>query len=221
MAHDAAECHRGDAGPRRPRHGRALCRLHRQCGHRRLVADLPGGAGLHRVALHRDGRAGGALCRAQPAAGVEPGRLSGVPDRRDPVHGCSRAARVFPRAVAPGPGQRGARGAGRGAAVWPDPGLRDAWRGHGDGDRRRDRDARGGVLAGARPVGDSGAARRPVAAGSGDHPAALSFRTAHRNSGCGHERRGRDPPSLHRIAAGQRRGPGGGTRSRTPNSSRS
>ena len=58
-----------------------LRRLHRQRRHRRQLADLPRRHRLHRVAVHRHGRARRALRRRERAGQGQSHRLPGVPDR--------------------------------------------------------------------------------------------------------------------------------------------
>ena len=110
VADDAAERHRRAAGHHRSRDGRPLRRLHRQRRHRRQLADHPRRHRLHQLAVHRDGRARGALCRRQRARQGQPRRLSGVPDGGRPV-GAPGRGRLLRRAGAARPGQRRARGA--------------------------------------------------------------------------------------------------------------
>ena len=117
MADGAAERDRRPAGHHRSRDGRALRRLHRQRRHRRQLADLPRRHRLHRVALHRHGRARGALRRRERAGEGQSHRLPGVPDGARPLARRAGAARLRPVADAARSRQRDAGGQGRGAAV--------------------------------------------------------------------------------------------------------
>ena len=117
VAHRAAEHDRRPAGHRRSRDGRALRRLHRQRGDRRRLADLPRRRRLHQVAVHRHGRAGGALCRRERLGEGQPRRLPGVPDVDCALARRPRAARLRALPAAAAAGSRVAGGARRRAAV--------------------------------------------------------------------------------------------------------
>ena len=116
VADDAAERDRGSAGDHRSRDGRSFRRLHGQCGHRRQLADHPRRHRLHQLALHRHGRAGGAVRRSQRAGQGQPGRLPGVPDRVRPVDHPGRG-RVLRGAISARSCQCRAQRAGGGASV--------------------------------------------------------------------------------------------------------
>ncbi len=144
VADGAAERDRRTAGHHRSRHGGALRRLHRQRSHRRQLADFPRRHRLHRLALHRHGRARRALRRGERARQGQPDRLSGVPDGPRPLARRPGPARLRPVADAAGSGERDARGQGRGVAVSPhdvrlqhrDAALLHAGRGASLGGRR-------------------------------------------------------------------------------------
>ena len=83
-----------------------------QRGHRRQLADLPGGHRLHQLALHGHGRARGALRGRRRTRQGEPRRLPGLPRRARSRGRRSGAARLLPLAVPARPGERRAGSAG-------------------------------------------------------------------------------------------------------------
>ena len=120
MAERSAERHRRAAGDHRPRDGRPLRRVHRQCGDRRELADLPCRHCLHSVALHGDGRARLALRRGERSPQGQQDRLPGVCRRAGDGRRHHGAAWVGAVAASSGARERHAGGARGSAALPPD-----------------------------------------------------------------------------------------------------